>query len=162
MVGLVALDFILGIVLRGMVGMSLVIEVFGVDRDDSAGHATGLGIPACMIANFESLRHLLDSFCFAVPGRSAPFTSRKKDVPRIPITQLSLLGARLKKSSHKYRKTMSAAFLDNAAAVSTRSSDPTDAAAFVKFATSPAARPLWRKDVDLHGGRSGVRRVGKR
>lgn len=42
------------------------------------------------------------------------------------------------------------AFLDNAAAVSTRSSDPANAAAFIKFAISPAARPLWRKGVELY------------
>jgi len=37
------------------------------------------------------------------------------------------------------------AFMDNAAAVSTRSADPTDAAAFIKFVTSPGAKSIWHK-----------------
>ena len=61
MVGLVALDFILGIVLRRVVDMSLVIEISRVDRDHSPRHPARLGIPAYVIADFKPLSHLVDS-----------------------------------------------------------------------------------------------------
>jgi hypothetical protein len=61
MVGLVALDFVLGIIIRGMVDMSLVVEVFGVDRNNGARYPAGFGVPTHMIADFESLGHLLGS-----------------------------------------------------------------------------------------------------
>ncbi len=40
-VGLVALDFVLGIVGRGAMGVALVVEVRGVDFDDSAADVPG-------------------------------------------------------------------------------------------------------------------------
>ena len=61
MVGLVALDLILGIVLRRVMDMSLVIEVSRVDRDHSPRHPARLGIPAYVIADLEPLSHLVDS-----------------------------------------------------------------------------------------------------
>jgi molybdate transport system substrate-binding protein len=42
------------------------------------------------------------------------------------------------------------AFMDNAAAISTRSADPADAAAFIKFVTSPEAKAIWHKGVELY------------
>src|SRR5574340_386781 len=44
MVGLVAFDFVLGIVFRGVMHMALVVKVSGVDRDDGARHPARLGI----------------------------------------------------------------------------------------------------------------------
>jgi ABC-type molybdate transport system substrate-binding protein len=40
--------------------------------------------------------------------------------------------------------------MDNAAAISTRSADPADAAAFIKFVTSPEAKAIWHKGVELY------------
>src|SRR5690242_10858110 len=51
MVGLVALDFILRIVRRGVAHMTLVIEIMGVNGDDGSRDSTGLGIPSDMIAD---------------------------------------------------------------------------------------------------------------
>jgi molybdate transport system substrate-binding protein len=42
------------------------------------------------------------------------------------------------------------AFMDNAAAISTRSADPADAASFIKFVTSPEAKAIWHKGVELY------------
>ena len=42
------------------------------------------------------------------------------------------------------------AFMDNAAAVGARAADPTDAAAFLKFVTSPEAKAIWHKGVELY------------
>ena len=61
MIGLVALDFVLRIVFRGVMHMALVVKVSGVDRHDGARHPARLGIPAYVIADLESLSHLVDS-----------------------------------------------------------------------------------------------------
>ena len=42
------------------------------------------------------------------------------------------------------------AFLDNAVAISTRSADPADAEAFIKFVTSSEAKSIWHKGVELY------------
>ena len=42
------------------------------------------------------------------------------------------------------------AFMDNAAAISARAADPADAAAFIKFVTSPEAKAIWHKGVELY------------
>jgi molybdate transport system substrate-binding protein len=42
------------------------------------------------------------------------------------------------------------AFMDNAAAVSSRAADPADAEAFIKFVTSPEAKSIWHKGVELY------------
>lgn len=57
MVGLVAFDFVLGIVFRGVVSMAFVVKILGVDGDDSARHQARLGIPSYMIADLKLLFH---------------------------------------------------------------------------------------------------------
>jgi hypothetical protein len=59
MIGLVAFDFILGIVFRGVMHMTFVVKISGVDRDNNPRHSACLGIPAYMIANLERLSHLV-------------------------------------------------------------------------------------------------------
>jgi hypothetical protein len=61
MIGLVAFDFILGIVFRGVTYMPLVVEVLGVDSNDCPRHPTRFGIPTYMIVDLEPLSHLVDS-----------------------------------------------------------------------------------------------------
>jgi hypothetical protein len=61
MIGLVALDFVLRIVFRGVMHMTLVVEVSDVDRDNGARHPAGFGIPAYVITNLEPPRHFMDS-----------------------------------------------------------------------------------------------------
>ena len=57
MIGLVALDFVLGIVFRGVMRMTLVVEILGVDGDDRPRYPACLGIPAYVIADLEDLCH---------------------------------------------------------------------------------------------------------
>ena len=57
MIGLVTLDFVLGIVRRGVMHIPLVVEVTGVDGDDRARHPAGLGVPGHMIADPETSSH---------------------------------------------------------------------------------------------------------
>jgi hypothetical protein len=64
MIGPVAFDFVLRIVFRGAVHMTLAIEIAGVDGDDGPRHPTGLGIPTYMIADCEPLSHLVGSLAF--------------------------------------------------------------------------------------------------
>jgi hypothetical protein len=61
MVGLIAFDFVLGIVLRSVMDMTLVIEVSGMDGDDRPRYPAGLGIPAHVIADLEAPSHIADS-----------------------------------------------------------------------------------------------------
>jgi molybdate transport system substrate-binding protein len=42
------------------------------------------------------------------------------------------------------------AFMDNAVAVSSRSADPANAEAFIKFVMSPEAKAIWHKGVELY------------
>src|SRR5207237_7011465 len=72
MICLVAFYFILRILFRGVVHMTLVVEIFGVDGDNSPRHPTCLGIPAYMIANPKHLSHLVDRLFFP----EAPFSIR--------------------------------------------------------------------------------------
>lgn len=58
MVGLVALDFILRGVGRGVVRMTLVVKVAGMDGDDPARNAPGFRIPGDMIADLEVVTHV--------------------------------------------------------------------------------------------------------
>jgi hypothetical protein len=58
---LVALDFVLRIVFRGAMHMTLVVEVSAVDGNNGARHPASLGIPANMIAKLESLCHFAAS-----------------------------------------------------------------------------------------------------
>src|SRR5687767_9878104 len=57
MIGLVALDLVLGIVFRRAMPMALVVEIPGVDGDDGPGHPASLGVPAHMIPNLERPCH---------------------------------------------------------------------------------------------------------
>ena len=57
---LVALDFVLGIIFRRVMGMALVVKVTGMNLDDRPRHPSRLGIPAHALTDFESLDHLKD------------------------------------------------------------------------------------------------------
>src|SRR5690606_27515118 len=52
-IGLVAFDLILGIVLAGAVRVPLVVEVFRMHLDNRSRDPAGLRIPADMVTNFE-------------------------------------------------------------------------------------------------------------
>lgn len=56
-IGLVALDFVLWVLFRGTVRVPLVVEIFGMNRDDDAADPAGFGIPADVITHFECLAH---------------------------------------------------------------------------------------------------------
>lgn len=56
-VGLAGFYLILGIVGGGMMGVSFIVEIFGVDLCDRARHNAGLGIPGYVIADFEGWLH---------------------------------------------------------------------------------------------------------
>jgi hypothetical protein len=71
MIGLVAFDFVLGIVFRSVMHMPLVLEVRGVDGNDCPCHSTRFGIPAYMIANLEHPSHLVDSSFLLPPSAYA-------------------------------------------------------------------------------------------
>jgi len=77
MVGFIALDFILRLILARVVGIAFVVDVFGVHPHHSAGDATRLGIPADMIANFEFSCHEKGQ-CFK--SALLDFSSRLADV----------------------------------------------------------------------------------
>ena len=55
---LVALDFILGLVRTGVMGMALVVHIFGMDLYDLSTDPARLRVPGYMVANFESLAQL--------------------------------------------------------------------------------------------------------
>src|SRR5690348_4089270 len=57
MIGLVALDLVLRIVAARVVYVALVVHVAGMHAHHPAANATGLRIPADMIADLEALRH---------------------------------------------------------------------------------------------------------
>jgi hypothetical protein len=57
----VAFDFVLGVVFRRVMNMTLVVEVRGVDRDDGPRHAACLRIPAHVIADLKSPSHSVNS-----------------------------------------------------------------------------------------------------
>jgi hypothetical protein len=57
-IGLVALDFILGGMFGRVVEMSLVLEILCMDDGDPSGYPTSLGIPTDVIADLEFLDHL--------------------------------------------------------------------------------------------------------
>jgi hypothetical protein len=56
-VGLVALDLLLGVVRRGVMDVPLIIEILRVDGDDGSRHPARLGIPANMVADLEPFGH---------------------------------------------------------------------------------------------------------
>lgn len=57
-IGLVALYLVLRIVFGSVMGMTLVVEVAGMNLDDRPRHPPRLGIPAHVLADIESLGHL--------------------------------------------------------------------------------------------------------
>ena len=59
MIGLVALNFILGLVLSRVVCMALVIRVLRMDFDNPASDMPSLGIPSDVITDLETLYHIL-------------------------------------------------------------------------------------------------------
>src|SRR5262245_1172776 len=56
-VGLLALDLVLRVVLARMVDVSLPVHVFRMHLDDPAADASGLRVPGHMIAHLELFRH---------------------------------------------------------------------------------------------------------
>lgn len=56
-VRLVAFDLVLRIVVTGVAGVALVVEIFGMHLDDSAGDVPRLRVPGDAIADFEAWRH---------------------------------------------------------------------------------------------------------
>jgi hypothetical protein len=56
-IGPIAFDFVLRIVVRGVMDVTLVEEVCGVDRNDGPRHTAGFRIPGYMITHFESFEH---------------------------------------------------------------------------------------------------------
>jgi hypothetical protein len=56
MLSLAALDFILRIVLARVMGISLVVNVFGMNFDDRAADVARFRIPGHVIADFEHFR----------------------------------------------------------------------------------------------------------
>ena len=65
MIGLVALDFILGFGRAGVMDVTLVIHITGVDHDDRAADVSGFGIPREVIAHPEVVVHLSSTPPFA-------------------------------------------------------------------------------------------------
>jgi hypothetical protein len=64
-IGLVAFDLVLRIILRAVMDVTLVVEVAGVNGDNGPRDAAGLGIPTDVIADLESFRHaVLRAGCF--------------------------------------------------------------------------------------------------
>jgi hypothetical protein len=57
MLGLATLDFILRIVLARVMGIPLVVNIFGMHFNDLAGDVACFRIPGHVIADFESFRH---------------------------------------------------------------------------------------------------------
>src|SRR5580692_2766403 len=61
MIALVAFDLILRIVRRGVMHITLIVEVAGVDGNDRSRNMTGLGVPSHMIADLELVGHRVNS-----------------------------------------------------------------------------------------------------
>lgn len=57
MVGFIAFDFILRLIWSGVMRVSFVIYVLGMDLDNFPADMSGLGIPGDVIADFETFRH---------------------------------------------------------------------------------------------------------
>jgi hypothetical protein len=75
-IGSIAFDFVLRIVSRSAMGVTLVVEVSGMDGDDGPRYPTGLGIPTYMIANLESHSHLYDFSSPSIDGWAARAEAR--------------------------------------------------------------------------------------
>src|SRR3569623_1115970 len=72
MIGLVALDFVLGTLLRGTMRVTFIIEVLCVDGNDGPRHPARFGMPAYMIADLESFSHVANSSFSEVGRPSTP------------------------------------------------------------------------------------------
>jgi hypothetical protein len=59
MVGFIALDFILRLLGIGVAGVSFVVDIPCMHSDNRTADATGLGIPADVVADFEAFRHFV-------------------------------------------------------------------------------------------------------
>jgi hypothetical protein len=59
MVCFIAFYFVLRLVLAGVMRVPLVIDVLRMDLDNPAADMPGLGIPGDVVADFESLSHLI-------------------------------------------------------------------------------------------------------
>lgn len=88
MVGLVAFDFVLGIVFRGVVSMAFVGKILGVDGDDSARHQARLGIPSYMIADLKRLFHCV----VLIPSSAQPERPKPIDKDMYGATTRVLIG----------------------------------------------------------------------
>jgi hypothetical protein len=94
-VGLLAFDFVLRLVLGGVVGVALVIGIAGMDLDDLAPDASGLGIPGHAIADFKLLAHLYSNELRAVAMVASTSTSRASTTGQViaaggPMTENSV------------------------------------------------------------------------
>jgi hypothetical protein len=58
MVRFAAFDLILGIIRSGVMGISFVVKVFGVDLCDRSGDVAGFGVPGDVVADFEGGFHM--------------------------------------------------------------------------------------------------------
>src|SRR6516225_9820172 len=56
-IGLIALNFILGVVLAGVMSIALIVQIFGVHFHNLAGDPASLRVPDYAIADLESLFH---------------------------------------------------------------------------------------------------------
>lgn len=54
----IAFDLVLRLVVTGVMGVSLVVDILCVDLDNPATDMSGLGIPGDVIADFEAFSHL--------------------------------------------------------------------------------------------------------
>lgn len=57
MIGLVAFDFVLRVVLGSVVCIALIVKIPGVDFDDFSGNMAGFGVPGDVVAYYEFLIH---------------------------------------------------------------------------------------------------------
>jgi hypothetical protein len=73
-IGLIAFDFVLGIIFRCVMDMTLVIEVSGMDGDDRPGYPTSLGIPAHVFADLEPFSHIVIPCSFGSTSRNIILT----------------------------------------------------------------------------------------
>src|SRR5262245_64030779 len=115
MIGLVALDLVLRVVLACMVDVSLPIDVLRMHLDDPAADAPGLRVPAHVIARLEPLRHA--SACFAASmalevlhgtlvllGRAARLEGAEIAAPaglRVHLARIEAIAARLELADHR-------------------------------------------------------------
>ena len=65
MVGFIALDFILRLIRTGVMSVSFVADIPRMHLDNLAADASGFGIPAHVVADFEAFRHFM---LFDVPA----------------------------------------------------------------------------------------------